>query len=34
MERLAALVPSPRLHLILFHGVLVPNAKLHVLVVL
>ena len=28
MERLAALVPRPRLHLILFHGVLAPNAKL------
>lgn len=34
MERLAALVPRPRLHLILFHGVLAPNAKLRVLVVL
>jgi hypothetical protein len=28
MQRLAALVPRPRLHLIRFHGVLVPNAKL------
>ena len=28
MERLAALVPRPRLHLIRFHGVLAPNAKL------
>ena len=27
MERLAALVPRLRLHLIRFHGVLVPNAK-------
>ena len=27
MERLAALVPLPRLHLIRFHGVLTPNAK-------
>jgi hypothetical protein len=27
MERLAALVPRPRLHLIRFHGVLAPNAK-------
>ena len=27
-ERLAALVPRPRLHLIRFHGVLAPNAKL------
>src|SRR5207249_450079 len=26
MERLAALVPRPRLHLIRFHGVLAPNA--------
>ncbi|MGH8534086.1 MAG: IS91 family transposase, partial [Gammaproteobacteria bacterium] len=26
--RLAALVPRPRLHLIRFHGVLAPNAKL------
>ena len=28
LERLAALVPRPRLHLIRFHGVLAPNAKL------
>jgi hypothetical protein len=28
MERLAALVPRPRLHLIRFNGVLAPNAKL------
>jgi Putative transposase len=28
MQRLAALVPQPRLHLIRFHGVLAPNAKL------
>ena len=28
MEKLAALVPRPRLHLIRFHGVLAPNAKL------
>jgi hypothetical protein len=28
MQRLAALVPKPRLHLIRFHGVLAPNAKL------
>ena len=28
MERLAALVPRARLHLIRFHGVLAPNAKL------
>jgi len=27
MERLAALVPRPRLHLIRFHGVLAPNAQ-------
>ncbi|MBC7942533.1 MAG: transposase [Chitinophagaceae bacterium] len=33
MQRLAALVPGPRLHLIRFHGVLVPNAKLRALVV-
>ena len=30
---LAALVPRPRLHLIRFHGVLAPNAKLRPLVV-
>ena len=28
MQRLAALVPRPRLHLIRFHSVLTPNAKL------
>ena len=28
MQLLAALVPRPRLHLIRFHGVLAPNAKL------
>jgi Putative transposase len=28
IQRLAALVPRPRLHLIRFHGVLAPNAKL------
>ena len=28
MERLAALVPRPRFHLIRFHGVLAPNAML------
>lgn len=33
MQRLAALVPRPRLHLIRFHGVLAPNAKLRLLVV-
>jgi hypothetical protein len=33
MQRLAALVPRPRLHLIRFHGVLAPNAKLRTLVV-
>ena len=33
MQRLAALVPRPRLHLIRFHGVLTPNAKLRLLVV-
>lgn len=27
MQRLAALMPRPRLHLIRFHGVLAPNAK-------
>ena len=27
MQRLAALVPRPRLHLTRFHGVLAPNAK-------
>ena len=34
LQRLAALVPRPRLHLIRFHGVLAPNAKLRALVVL
>ncbi len=33
MQRLAALVPRPRLHLIRFHGVLAPKAKLRALVV-
>lgn len=33
MQRLAALVPRPRLYLIRFHGVLVPNAKLRARVV-
>ena len=33
MQRLAALVPRPRLHLIWFHGVLAPNAKLRAQVV-
>jgi hypothetical protein len=33
MQRLAALVPRPRLHLIRFHGVMAPNAKLRALVV-
>jgi hypothetical protein len=33
MQRLDALVPRPRLHLIRFHGVLAPNAKLRPLVV-
>jgi hypothetical protein len=33
MQRLAALVPRPRLHLIRFHGVLASNAKLRALVV-
>ena len=33
MQRLAALVPRPRLHLIRFHGVLAPIAKLRALVV-
>jgi len=28
MQRLAALIPRPRLNLIRFHGVLAPNAKL------
>ena len=33
MQRLAALVPRPRLHLIRLHGVLAPNAKLRAMVV-
>jgi len=33
MQRLAALVPRPRLHLIRFHGVLAPNARLRAMVV-
>ena len=33
MQRLAALVPRPRLHLIRLHGVLAPNAKLRARVV-
>ena len=33
MQKLAALVPRPRLHLIRFHGVLAPNAKLRAQVV-
>jgi Putative transposase len=33
MQRLAALVPRPRLHLIRLHGVLAPKAKLRALVV-
>ena len=33
MQRLAALVPRPRRHLIRFHGVLAPNAKLRAQVV-
>ena len=33
MQRLAALVPRPRLHLIRFHGVLAPNAGLRAQVV-
>jgi len=33
MQRLAALVPRPRLHLRRFHGVLAPNAKLRAAVV-
>ncbi|GMV02625.1 MAG: transposase [Burkholderiaceae bacterium] len=32
MQRLAALVPRPRLHLIRFHRVLAPNARLRALV--
>jgi hypothetical protein len=33
LQRLAALVPRPRLHLIRFHGVLAPHAKLRALVI-
>ena len=33
LERLAALVPRPRLHLIRFHGILARNAKLRSVVV-
>ena len=33
MQRLAALVPRPRLHLTRFHGVLAPNARLRAAVV-
>jgi len=33
LQRLAGLVPRPRLHLIRFHGVLAPNAKLRAQVV-
>jgi hypothetical protein len=33
MQRLAALVPRPRLHRIRFHGLLAPNAELRALVV-
>ncbi|MCC6535323.1 MAG: transposase, partial [Burkholderiales bacterium] len=33
MQRLAALVPRPRLHLIGFHGVLAPHAKLRAAIV-
>ena len=33
MQRLAALVPRPRLHLIRFHGVLAPHAKLRAVIV-
>ena len=33
MQRLAALVPRPRLHLIRFHGALAPNAKLRAAIV-
>src|SRR6202795_2404001 len=33
MQRLAALVPPPRLHLIRFHGVLAPHATLRAAVV-
>lgn len=33
MQRLAALVPRPRLNLIRFHGVLAPNAKLRPMII-
>ena len=33
MQRLAALVPRPRLHLIRFHGALAPNARLRAAIV-
>ncbi|MFM7549658.1 MAG: transposase [Cyanobacteriota bacterium] len=33
MQRLAALVPRPRLHLIRFHGMLAPNVKLRATVI-
>ena len=33
LQRLAALVPRPRLHLIRFHGVLAPHAKLRAAIV-
>ena len=33
MQRLTALVPRPRLHLIRFHGVLAPNAKLRAAII-
>ncbi|MEO8545152.1 MAG: transposase, partial [Burkholderiaceae bacterium] len=33
MQRLAALVPRPRVHFIRFHGVLAPNAKPRAMVV-
>jgi hypothetical protein len=33
MQRLGALIPRPRLHLIRFHGVLAPHAKLRAQIV-
>ena len=33
MQRLAALVPRPRLNLIRFHGVLATNAKLRPMII-
>jgi hypothetical protein len=33
MQRLAALAPRPRLHLIRFHGLLAPHAKLRAAIV-